>query len=239
MNARLAALLSLTLFATVPAAASVDLSVDAGLLTNGSGTPIADGDLVLIIASPSGIFSPTVGSEFVSGDNLILGSSTAGVTGAISMDSLSSGTAGETYKGITFDLGTGATGDTTMSAPSVVAGDQLAIRWYTNFTLQDFENGLTPTSGFYGTYTTSAPPDGGGSWVVGSDNSAETGQLGLLFLTQSDGGSSPDIQGEALTPVISGDIAVPEPSTYALLATGLLFLAGAAVRRKRLAVVVK
>jgi len=239
MIKRLSALLTLALLAAVPAAA-VTVSVDAGLLTSNTGTanPIANGDLVLLIASPTGNFTNTTGSEFVSGDNLILGSSTGSVTGAFAMDNLASGTNGEILTSFTFDLGYGATGTSTFASSSIVTGDKIAIRWYDNFTLAQFEAGQTPTTGFYGTYTATGTttPDGGQAWIL--PGSSDT--IALNFYTAGDyGGSQPNSAGQALTAVNSEEVAVPEPSTYALLATGLLFLAGVAVRRKRLVTVEK
>jgi hypothetical protein len=254
MMKRLALLLSLTLFATIPATASVQLLIDAGLLTDQNGNPISDGgsnplnaDLVLAIVSPSGVFTPTVGSQFVSGDNLIL-AGTGTVSGAFGVND-SSTTPGETINTITFNYLLGATGNTVTNQSTVVAGDKIAIRWYTNFTLGDFLAGETPTSGYYGTYTTTALlPDNedGSPWVTPTDGSNLIGSAGspapgIFFYTSNDplGGDQSPLLGEALTPVLSGEVAVPEPSTYALLATGLLFVAGMAVRKKRLAVVTK
>jgi hypothetical protein len=248
MLKRLAALLPLALLAALPAAAAVTLTIDAGLLTDQNGNPISDGggnpenaDLILLIASPTGTFNPAPANGFVSGNNLILGSSTGSVTGAFSMIDADT-TPGETLNDLTFNLGYGATGNVATLNSSIVVGDTLAIRWYTDFTLAQFEAGDTPTAGYYGTYT-ATNLDGGAAWVIPADGSTLTGGLegpGLQFYTTNDppGFQDPSF-GEALTPVVSGEIAVPEPSTYALLATGLLFVAGMAVRKKRFAVVTK
>jgi len=241
----LSALLTLVMFTALPAAASVTLGLDAGLLTDQNGNPISDGgvnaangagDLVLIIASPTGVFTPTVGSQFVSGDNFIL-ASTGSVTGAFEMTDQNT-TPGETSNLFTFDYGVGATGNSVTSAPSVVAGDKLAIRWYTNFTLAQFEAGQTPTSGYYGTYTTTAllpNNDGGAAWVAPADPGFYSGSNGLFFFTSNDpmGGDQSPVLGEALTPVTS--TAVPEPTTYALLAIGMVVFLGVTIKRKRVA----
>src|SRR5271170_1198712 len=107
MMKRLSALLPIVLLTAVPAAASVTLSVDAGILSNNTGTPIADGDLVLLLASPDAAFTPTVGSEFVSGDDLILAAGTASSgnvagAGAFGMNS-SQTTPGETLNTLSFN----------------------------------------------------------------------------------------------------------------------------------------
>jgi hypothetical protein len=246
MMKRLAALLTIALVTAVPAAAdSPSITLDAGLLTNSSGTPIADGDLVLLLVSPTDVFTPTIGNEFVSGDNLIVssGNNTSGsVTGAFGMNS-SLTVAGETYNFLSFDLGEGATGSTAstiVTNSSIVAGDKLAIRWYSNYTLADFEAG-DPVTGNYGTYTTTlvAPnDDGGADWVV----PANGGAVDLNFYTVSDVDPTPgdqaNVLGEALTP--TGDIssAVPEPSTYELLGIGLLVCIALA-RKKKLVRVAK
>ena len=248
MLKRLAVLLSLALVTAVPAAAdSATLNIDAGLLTDSNGNPLANGDLILVIASQNGVFTPTVGNQFVSGNNFILSSgtsSTGSVTGAFGMNTALTGVAGETDNSIQFDLNEGATGTSASTifstGTSSIVGDKLAIRWYSNYTLAQFEAGV-PVTGNYGTYTDtellSAGDDGGAAWVVPAGGSA----VDLDFFTFSDvnptPGDQPNALGQALTP--TGSISVPEPSTYALLATGLLFVAGVAVRKKRPAIVTK
>jgi hypothetical protein len=243
---RIAAILCLALITALPAAADTStVTLDAGLLTDSSGVPLADGDLILLLVSPSGVFTPTVGNTFVSGDNLIVSSTSSGtVSGAFAMNS--SAMAGETFNTVGFDLGQGATGASTSSivttvpntlptTTATVVGDKLAIRWYSDYTLADFELGL-PVTGDYGTYTTSLlnpDDDFGANWVVA------TGAVELNFNTTTDTAEDGDqnfLLGYAATP--TGDISVvPEPSTYALFATGLLVVAGMA-RRKRLAMAV-
>jgi hypothetical protein len=236
MLKRLVALLTLALLAALPVSAqSVTLSLDAGLLTDHNGNDLSTSDLILLIASPTGSFTPTTGSEFVSGNDLIVGAAGGVVTGAFSPNYALT-TQGETLNNITFDLGIGATGNASSVQSSIVAGDALAIRWYDNFTLADFEAGETPTSGYYGTYTGGATPDFGAAWSIPAAGSFDTGSNGLEVFTSNDPlGGDPNISPsdlEALTPVAT---AVPEPSSYALMATALVFFAGLALKRKQLA----
>jgi hypothetical protein len=240
MIKRLPALLFIVILVALPASASITLTVNAGLLTTETGSALPDGNLILLIASPTGVFGATTGNQFVTGDNLILGSSVGSSvvgTGALAMTN--DGTAGETLNTITnINLGIGSTGLIASAQSSIVTGDKVAIRFYDNYTLADFENGV-PVTGDYGTYTTllTAAPDGGLDWTLPAAGANDTFSAGLNFFTLSDAGTQLNIEGQALTPTLDGSVAVPEPSTYALLATGLLFVAGMAVRKKRLAVV--
>jgi len=243
MIKRLLVSLPIALLGALPVSASVSLDVNAGLLTSHTGADLTDGDLILLIASTSsGTFGAAPAGGFVSGDNIIVGTPTA-VTGAFAMNDGASGTTGETYNTLMFNYGSGSVNNSTSTALTFDAGDKLAIRWYDDFTLAQFEAGQTPTQGDYGTYTISGTtsPDGGLAWVGPADGSVLTGgepdAQGLNFFTMSDTssgspGSQPNSFGMANTPVLAE--VVPEPSTFALFGVGFLLYAGS-VLRKRLA----
>src|SRR5271155_4037181 len=129
MVRRLLLFLSVALLA-LPVSADVTISLDAGLLTTHTGADLPDGNLILLIASTSsGVFGPTGPGQFVSGDDIIVGSASLGVTGAFAMADQNSGTPGETLNALSFDYGFGTLNDATPTASTFAAGDKLAFRF--------------------------------------------------------------------------------------------------------------
>jgi hypothetical protein len=235
MIKRLFVSLPILLLGVLPVSASVTISVDAGLLTSHTGADLTDGDLILLIASTgTGTFGPATPGGFVSGDDVIVGSLTLGDTGAFAMADQNTRTTGQTFNELIFDYGIGSVSDASPTASTFAAGDKLAIRWYDDFTLAQFEAGQTPTQGDYGTYTTvgTSAPDGGLGWVAPPDGVADTGAQGLNFFTLSDAGTQPNILGEAGTPVL-GAAVVPEPSNLILMGAGLLICVVSVMRKRQ------
>jgi hypothetical protein len=148
----------------------ITMSFTAGVLSNSLGTPISDGSLLQIIASPDTTFSAPTTTDFlgVSSNDILLWSG--------SMDSSTSGVSGVIITpALHFDLAT-----------YPVSGDYLIIRWFPSLTTADTAPGAT-TYGEYGY-------NNDNTWIAGGASST----LSYSFLTQSSGaGSSPDSLGYA------------------------------------------
>jgi hypothetical protein len=215
-------LLSAALAAGVAHAQQVDLQLAAGQLLDQPGTALADNSLVLLVVdtgsssgSPDLSFSSSlnVGSSLTAGSFLnnsyeIIGTSVTETDG---------GTMG------TVSLDTGAI--TLNSGPyaSVSAGQSVAVIWFSDLN----GSSTTLTAGaHYGVYTTGSPADGSDSWTVLLPT--QQNGNGLLFLTTSYAGGSNDPS----LAVASDMSAVPEPSTWALLA-GVAALGFAVIQRRR------
>ncbi|MGI9089372.1 MAG: PEP-CTERM sorting domain-containing protein [Chthoniobacterales bacterium] len=185
------------------------INLSAGNLYSGNtSTPFPTGGLIQLVASTlDNTFSnPTPGSfTGTSADDVVIAS-------FASNDILGPGSV---QQPITFNL-----------SGNLNAGDQLLLRWFPNLTLADVPTG--PAAGnTFGQFRTDLVIDFSDiAWFVPADNTT----FSLNFLTAAQGGSNPESAGVANMMVV----AVPEPSTYALLAFGLggLVYAG---RRKRLA----
>ncbi len=99
------------------------------------------------------------------------------------------------------------------------AGDPVAIYWFPGLTSAD----TSLAGGSIFNYFDNPVPTGySPSWVTPADSGSTT----LVYLTDSQGGSTPDADGVASLTV------VPEPATYAALA-GVCFLGLALLRRRR------
>jgi hypothetical protein len=206
-------------FCALPVLADDTINLDAGELISSSSAPmVADdtsgsvsGSLLLVIdLGSSDTPDPVLTSgDYVSGTNSILAAGGFNNTGGTN----------ETLTA--FDI------------PSSVlstfsTGDEIALRWFPQITLQQYESGALPMTGYvFGTYSPSGgDPDGGDTWTVPADGSL----INLDFYTMnSDGGGNESaLDGTASDVVVS---AVPEPSTYLLVLLGLPLLFWAYRRR--------
>lgn len=202
-------LLALSLGA-VSAQATVNFSLFGGILRTSGGTAIADGGLVLLVASttdsvftgPLGTDSTTVGSVF-GGDNVIVG--------AFSTSLANSG----------FTGGYGASLNLTYSG-NITAGDTLQLYWFPTLTTGSATFGMGTSYGVYRTDSVRAGSDIG--WVLPSDGST----VSLNFYTNSTGVDTlADSLGNAnLT-------TVPEPATTVALLGGAAGLFVMHRRRQR------
>jgi hypothetical protein len=208
-------LLALLAVLIVPVRATVTANLDAGLLTAPVGAPMqgdntspsTNGSLLLLIdlGSSHTIDNVLNSGEFVSGTNFILAAGGFNTNGGTD----------ETLTSFSFAGGS--------------VGDDIALRWFPQITLAQFEAATTTSAGnYFGSYAPSplgSIPDGGDTWLVPSSGS----DISLNFFTMGSdfGGSQPDSAGFTNFQVKG----VPEPSTYALLGLSLLLLLG--MRRSR------
>jgi hypothetical protein len=111
---------------------------------------------------------------------------------------------------------------------SANAGDELALRWFPQITLAQYEANTPTVAGeVFGTFNPGgAATDGGSAWVLQSNGST----FNLTFNTQSAGGNELNTAGFAGTAVLPAIGVVPEPSTYVLLGVGVVVLL--AIRRR-------
>lgn len=205
------ALFALALALTLPARADFTASVDAGRLTSPLSAPMqpatlpgfTDGSLLLLVdLGSSGTYdSNLTAGNFVAGTNFIL----------------AAGGFNEFY-----GPGSQETVTPFNVSGSPTAGDKIALVWFPQLTLQDYNNGELTTGGMYfGEYSATGTPDGGDPWVVPNSN----GLINLNFFTTDtlDGGS------QTAGPLGPGYTqfqvaAVPEPSANILHGFGLLAL---------------
>ena len=108
---------------------------------------------------------------------------------------------------------------------AATAGQSLAIYWFDSITYGNYLASTTPSIGTYWNYYHAVgTPDGGDPWTVPSAGS----NVNFNFWTNSaGGGSQPNSAG-----VASQQVPAPEPSSIALLGSGLLML-GSMVRRRK------
>jgi PEP-CTERM motif len=192
------------------AKASVTLTLDGGTLGTSNGTPMADGGLLLLVASTTDSSfssfldqsaSTSVGS-FLSGDDLIIG--------RFSVSSVSAGFSGG-YS--TVLSGLNLTGN-------LSSDDALQLYWFPTLTTSSTTLGFGTS---YGQYRTDSALDGSSSgWFMPSDSMT----VALNFFTQSAGGSEADLLGNASLST------VPEPATTVALLGGVAALF-VVVRRRR------
>ena len=188
--------------------ATINIEVQAGVLTNITGTTnVPVGGLLELIATPSGSvsnFAAPTPDSFVSGDNIVVAS--------FAMN-YNTGITGVTDNSFPLTL------QNTLSPSSSTAfdqGDPLLLRWYPSLTMSSTSPGLGTT---YGQFRTDATVDGGNAWITPADGGTAT----LVLFTQSVGGSQVNSTGYA------SNVVVPESSSGALI---LIISIGAACLRR-------
>lgn len=187
----------------------VTLNFYLGVLSDSSGTPIADGSMLQIIASDSGTsLAPATSTDFLGGD-----------TGATILweggfDSSTSGLAGAASLTLQIPIYAGAN--------EVTTGSTLFVRWYPDVAGSSATPGAT-AYGQYG-YASATGTVLDTSWVVPSAGASTD----YFLLTTSVGGTLDDTVGQA-----TNVTAVPEPATTATILGGLGLALGWYLRRKR------
>ncbi len=175
-------LLALFFLALVtPAFADFTVILDAGRLRLSAATPMAlESVLVLVAAGGDGSFSNSLApGQYASGNDIVLSVITVpGSAGGFN----NSGGADETLNVLTIS---------TANFPTLAVGDLLALRWFPQISLTQFNAGTTPVAGNnFGTYNPlfwgngSNNPDGGNEWAVPSAGAT----INLNFFTTDSGG---------------------------------------------------
>ncbi len=194
-------LLVCLILAATPASrgASVNIAVDAGQLYNATGTPLAAGSLVLLLADTgnNGFSNINAGSlavgDYLNGDDQILYRGEILIDGGLSVTS---------FGGTAVSLGEGL-------FPNLQTGDALSIVWFPNLTAA---SNSVAAGASYGRFTTLTPQNGSAGWSVPS----AAANVDLNFYTEVKGGFYSESLGYANL------VAIPEPSVYALAVIGLL-----------------
>lgn len=216
-------LLALLVFAlATPAFADFSVLLDAGKLRLSLATPMPIGSvLVLVAAGGDGTFSNSLApGQYVSGNDILLSTiTTPASSGAFNI----SGGTDETLNLLTIS---------TTNFPTLAVGDLLALRWFPQISQAQFQAGTTPAGGnnfgtynplFYGNATNN--PDGGNLWAVPSGGST----INLNFYTMDTAGTQAPSRGYAQFTVT----AIPEPSSIAFVAVGLIGAVALGLRRSR------
>ncbi len=206
------ALPALTLLAASQLNASVALTVWGGQLRNELGDPVADGSLAILVADVDGdgftFGSGLLGATFevndlFGGDNLVLGVYSTYTDGGLG--------AGVFNGNADFDY-----------AGNFEQGDQLGLYWFPYITQP--ETGYTSLQA-YGFFRTNDTYDPLNDSLIGFTAPAD----GAWTLDIFDNNANPQ---SLISPANLTAQAIPEPSTYALMA-GTAMLGLAALRRKR------
>jgi len=212
----------LFLAVATPAFADFTIILDAGKLRLSAATPMPAGSvLVLVAAGGDGSFSNSLAAGQYASRNDILLSLITVPNSAVGFNT--SGGPDETLNTITIN---------TSSFPSLAVGDLLALRWFPQISLTQFNAGTTPSTGNnFGTYNPlfwgngSNNPDGGQAWAVPSGGS--TVNLNFFTTDSGGGGSQAPAEGYAQFTV------VPEPSSFVFVGISLLGAAGFRLRKRR------
>ena len=215
---KLLALLFLAI--ATPALADFTIILDAGKLRISAATPMPLGSvLVLVAAGGDGSFSNSLAAgQYASGNDILLSLITV-PNSAVGFNN--SGGVDETLNTITIN---------TTNFPSLAVGDLLALRWFPQISLAQFNAGVTPSTGNnFGTYNPlfwgngTNNPDGGQVWAVPSGGST----INLNFFTSDTAGTQNPAEGYAQFTV------VPEPSSFVLAGVSLLGAAAFRLRKRR------
>ena len=184
--------------------ASVTITLTGGILYDSGGTPLSDGQLIQLIASPGdAVFSAPTETAFVGGDDLLLAS--------FAVNSATTGTAGSILTNLAINYG---------DFPTLVAGAKLLLRWY-DIPLAATQPGANAS---YGEFRTDSIVDTANfGWLMPADGPAIS--IKLNFVTVSVGGSQLESAG------LASLAAIPEPATYGMLA-GLLVIGTTFIRRR-------
>ena len=192
---------------TVQARATTSYSFIAGDLADATGTLAPQTSIALMVLDTlgNGFTPPTAGSPLLEGaswgDDLI-----------VSLQDLSNAAQDGIWYGAAIISYTG----------DISAGDQFRLYWFPTVTLAAATLTGGEQFGLYGPDLVGL--DGSDSpWVLSGDGG---GYYALYFVTQSQGGSNPNTAGWA-----TDAAAIPEPSTMALAALGLLAAAVVCNRR--------
>lgn len=186
-------LLSL-LFLGLVTSAGADFTVilDAGRLRLSAAAPMAlDSLLVLVAAGGDGSFSNSLApGQYASGNDIVL--SVITIPGSAAGFN-NSGGPDETLNTLTMR---------TADFPALAVGDLLALRWFPQISLTQFNAGTTPVAGNnFGTYNPlfwgngSNNPDGGDSWAV--PNGGATINLNFFTTDSAGGGTQSPAEGYA------------------------------------------
>ena len=189
----------LFLAAVTPVLADFTVIVDAGRLRLSAATAMPfDSVLVLVAAGGDGLFSNSLApGQYASGNDIVLSViSATGSAGAFN----NSGGPDETLNVLKIS---------TANFPTLAAGDLLALRWFPQISLTQFNGGATPIAGNnFGTYNPlfwgngSNNPDGDDPWAV----PAAGATINLSFFTTDSGGGGTQAPAEGYAQFTVGGV---------------------------------
>jgi hypothetical protein len=217
---KLLALLFLAI--ATPALADFTIILDAGKLRLSAATPMPAGSvLVLVAAGGDGSFSNSLAAgQYASGNDILLSLITV-PNSAVGFNN--SGGTDETLNTITIN---------TSSFPSLTVGDLLALRWFPQISLAQFNAGVTPSTGNnFGTYNPlfwgngTNNPDGGNTWSVPTGGAT----INLNFFTTDSGGGGTQNPTEGYAQFT----VVPEPTSAVLIGVSLIGAVAFRFRKRR------
>ncbi len=187
------------------AGASTLIGLSAGDLTDQSGAALPANSLLLLIASgtDSQFENSLTEGQFVGGDDIALA-----------------------FASVNNNLGGIQTTSNSFNLSTTLVGQPIAIRWFSNFTYQQYLNAETPLVGSrYGTFAgqTTGTPNDGMPWVLPGVGGAIT----INFVTES-ANLFGDLQladayNNSFGQTLSTVAVVPEPGGIGLVLTGCVF----------------